>query len=195
MKSMYRVGIAACACGLLLVTGCKTPTEKRLEAKRDRRLHERLDDIQTQLLTLREKEQARAASVQPAPALRPVVPVREKSPTASEPTAKKRLTSLSKRYNLKPVRRSRSKGSASAKSKSKRKSSYASLRKKHVRVPVPVRIIQQKLVQAQCSPGPIDGRIGPKTIAAIKTFQRKQGLKVDGIVGPATWSKLRDIGG
>ncbi len=193
MKSMYRVCIAACACGLLLVTGCKTPTEKRLEADRDRRLHERLDDIQTQLLTLQEKEQARMASAQPAPVLRPVVPVREERPTASAPTPKKRLTTLSERYNLKPVRRSSAKRSASAKPKPK--SSYASLRKKHVRVPVPVRIIQQKLVQAQCSPGPIDGRIGAKTIAAIKTFQRKQGLKVDGIVGPVTWSKLRDIGG
>ena len=190
MKSM---GIAACACGLVLVTGCKTPAEKQLEAQRDRRLHERLDDIQTQLLTLQEKERARErmTSAQPAPSLRPVVPVREDRPKRSEPTAKKRLTTLSERYNLKPVRRSRAKASGSA----KRKSSYASLRKKHVRVPVPVRIIQQKLAQAQCSPGPIDGRIGPKTIAAIQTFQRKHGLKVDGIVGPATWSKLRDVGG
>jgi putative chitinase len=34
------------------------------------------------------------------------------------------------------------------------------------------------------------GTFGPKTEAAVKTWQKANGLKDDGIVGPATWSKL-----
>ena len=39
--------------------------------------------------------------------------------------------------------------------------------------------------------GSIDGKMGPKTKAAIKGFQADNGLKVDGIVGPQTTSFLR----
>lgn len=36
----------------------------------------------------------------------------------------------------------------------------------------------------------IDGDFGSKTEAAVKDFQRKQGLTVDGVVGPMTWKAL-----
>jgi hypothetical protein len=36
----------------------------------------------------------------------------------------------------------------------------------------------------------VDGLLGPNTTGAIENFQSKQGLTVDGIVGPITWSKL-----
>ncbi|QCX34868.1 peptidoglycan-binding protein [Caloramator sp. E03] len=36
----------------------------------------------------------------------------------------------------------------------------------------------------------VDGIVGPKTLAAVKSFQKKNGLKVDGIVGPKTFAKL-----
>ena len=36
----------------------------------------------------------------------------------------------------------------------------------------------------------IDGDFGPKTEAAVKDFQNKQHLTVDGIVGPKTWEAL-----
>lgn len=35
-----------------------------------------------------------------------------------------------------------------------------------------------------------DGYYGPKTESAVKSFQRKYGLKVDGYIGPDTWNKL-----
>lgn len=38
--------------------------------------------------------------------------------------------------------------------------------------------------------GNVDGINGPKTIAAVKAFQKKYGLAVDGIVGPLTAAKM-----
>lgn len=38
--------------------------------------------------------------------------------------------------------------------------------------------------------GPIDGLLGPKSLAAIKAFQTRVGLKADGIVGPKTSAAL-----
>ena len=36
----------------------------------------------------------------------------------------------------------------------------------------------------------IDGDFGPKTLEAVKKYQRREGLKVNGIVGKDTWRKL-----
>jgi len=63
-----------------------------------------------------------------------------------------------------------------------------------------VRLLQQSLAKRGISPGPIDGLFGPKTATAVRSFQRRAGLEVDGQVGPKTWAKLlsaaeRDAGG
>ena len=48
-----------------------------------------------------------------------------------------------------------------------------------------VKLMQQKLVIE-----PAVTNFGPKTEAAVKEWQAKNGLTADGIVGPATWAKI-----
>lgn len=44
-----------------------------------------------------------------------------------------------------------------------------------------------KLIAAGLS---VDGIFGPRTEAAVKTYQRGEGLVADGIVGPKTWAAI-----
>lgn len=53
-----------------------------------------------------------------------------------------------------------------------------------------VKRIQEKLKSEGFYRGPIDGDFGGGTEAAVKAFQKKNGLTVDGIVGPITWNEL-----
>ncbi|MDD2628385.1 MAG: peptidoglycan-binding protein, partial [Clostridia bacterium] len=53
-----------------------------------------------------------------------------------------------------------------------------------------VTILQSQLKKLGFFPGSITGSFGPETNLSVKNFQRKSGLKVDGIVGPKTWEKL-----
>ncbi|MBU4034603.1 MAG: peptidoglycan-binding protein [Proteobacteria bacterium] len=50
--------------------------------------------------------------------------------------------------------------------------------------------IQKALKDAGFYQGEPDGVFGPQTETALKNFQMKSGLEVDGIVGPETWGKL-----
>lgn len=50
--------------------------------------------------------------------------------------------------------------------------------------------IQTALKNAGLYSGKIDGKIGPGSKQAIKTFQEQHSLKVDGKVGPKTWAAL-----
>ncbi len=65
-----------------------------------------------------------------------------------------------------------------------------------------VQWIQQALQSMGYDPGPVDGVMGGKTIAAIKKFQRDTPdpdtlgpMKADGIVGPKTRRALQNSGG
>ena len=53
-----------------------------------------------------------------------------------------------------------------------------------------VRSLQLRLSRLGLSPGPLDGRYGPLTTAAVKRFQRQRHLRVDGVVGAQTASAL-----
>jgi peptidoglycan hydrolase-like protein with peptidoglycan-binding domain len=48
----------------------------------------------------------------------------------------------------------------------------------------------QHLLRARGHSVAVDGIFGPRTNAAVRDFQRQQGLAVDGIVGPDTWRAL-----
>ena len=54
-----------------------------------------------------------------------------------------------------------------------------------------VRAVQRHLRAAGVDPGPVDGRFGPLTEAAVRRFQSAHGLAADGIVGPRTRLVLR----
>jgi murein L,D-transpeptidase YcbB/YkuD len=51
--------------------------------------------------------------------------------------------------------------------------------------------VQKALLKAGFDPGPVDGRLGKKTRAAIKAFQKQNHLTADGVVGEKTWAALR----
>lgn len=51
--------------------------------------------------------------------------------------------------------------------------------------------LQGLLAAAGYNPGPIDEHFGDMTEQAVMHMQRLNGLKVDGVVGPRTWEKLR----
>ena len=53
-----------------------------------------------------------------------------------------------------------------------------------------VMALQVVLDQLGYPPGPVDGRFGRRTEAAVKGFQSQQGLAVDGQVGPRTWTAI-----
>jgi peptidoglycan hydrolase-like protein with peptidoglycan-binding domain len=52
--------------------------------------------------------------------------------------------------------------------------------------------MQKKLKAAGFDPGDVDGKLGPKTLAAVKAYQQANGLKVDGIAGPETLGQLNN---
>ncbi|MGC8555174.1 MAG: peptidoglycan-binding domain-containing protein [Candidatus Acidulodesulfobacterium sp.] len=53
-----------------------------------------------------------------------------------------------------------------------------------------VKAVQQALAKDGLFKGKVDGMIGPVTTNAVKAFQKKNGLKADGIIGPMTLKKL-----
>jgi hypothetical protein len=54
---------------------------------------------------------------------------------------------------------------------------------------------QARLRNLGYDPGPIDGIAGPRTEAAVRAFQRDYSLTVDGICGPQTRGKLKEVYG
>lgn len=53
-----------------------------------------------------------------------------------------------------------------------------------------VETLQRQLNALGCNVGTIDGKLGPKTVAAVRWFQTAAGITVDGIVGNVTSAKL-----
>jgi peptidoglycan hydrolase-like protein with peptidoglycan-binding domain len=58
---------------------------------------------------------------------------------------------------------------------------------------VAVRGLQRRLIDAGFAIDEIDGRFGSQTEAAVRAFQGRSELEVDGIVGPQTWERLNAL--
>jgi hypothetical protein len=56
-----------------------------------------------------------------------------------------------------------------------------------------IRLVQQRLKEWKQDPGPVDGEIGKKTIAALKAFQTEKGLPTNGVMDSATLDELRVV--
>lgn len=53
-----------------------------------------------------------------------------------------------------------------------------------------VTYLQQRLIALRYDVGAVDGVFGYNTLHGVYAFQKVQGIGVDGVVGPATWSRL-----
>ncbi|MBF0504638.1 MAG: peptidoglycan-binding protein [Candidatus Omnitrophica bacterium] len=71
------------------------------------------------------------------------------------------------------------------------KSSHAFDSSAIIRVHVNPEKVQTALKAAGVYTGPLDGKIGPGTKAAIIEFQKSHGLKADGVLGKKTWEELK----
>lgn len=56
---------------------------------------------------------------------------------------------------------------------------------------LPANNIQAALKNAGYYQGNVDGKIGPASKEALKSFQRDNGLEADGVCGRRTWEKLQ----
>ncbi|MBD1903638.1 peptidoglycan-binding domain-containing protein [Coleofasciculus sp. FACHB-125] len=56
-----------------------------------------------------------------------------------------------------------------------------------------VRILQASLHSARFLSETPDGIFGDRTEKAVRAFQQKYGLSVDGEVGDETWAKLQEV--
>jgi peptidoglycan hydrolase-like protein with peptidoglycan-binding domain len=54
------------------------------------------------------------------------------------------------------------------------------------------RDLQRALRRAGYNPGPIDGKIGKRTGAALRAFQRREGLSITGRLDTATKEVLHE---
>ena len=57
------------------------------------------------------------------------------------------------------------------------------------------KIVQGALIAKgySCGSSGIDGVFGTASVAALKSYQKAQGITADGIVGPATWGKILGV--
>ena len=53
-----------------------------------------------------------------------------------------------------------------------------------------VRDLQAALKALALDPGPVDGVFGARTESAVRAFQQRQGIAVDGIVGRVSWINI-----
>lgn len=201
MKTAIRTILVTVSLGSLLAVGvgCNQSSNQEVTLLREEN-QTRFNEIQAQLAILSEQIQSQPTAPSPSypldgVALRPsdlgtspgieVVDIGRAQPD----TSRRSFDNLGQ-----PFPRARTTTRTSSKPKaSSRSGSRTSLAARHVRVSgLSVRDVQTALKNAGIDPGPVDGKMGQKTISAIRTFQQSNPpMKVDGIVGQQTWDRLR----
>jgi peptidoglycan hydrolase-like protein with peptidoglycan-binding domain len=85
-----------------------------------------------------------------------------------------------------------SRGDVSSGSKNDRQGSDdKTIEEGSIRVSASAEDVQKALQKAGYYDGAVDGKIGRKTIDAIKNFQKEHDLKVDGVIGVKTWQAMK----
>jgi len=62
---------------------------------------------------------------------------------------------------------------------------------RHAAARARLRQVQERLQAAGFAPGPLDGRLGPQTRAALRHYQQRKGLRTTGSPDPQTLKALR----
>ncbi|MCD8140545.1 MAG: peptidoglycan-binding protein [Planctomycetaceae bacterium] len=206
MKSVrLLLGIACGVASLALFSGCET---QQSACEREKRLTERLDEMQMELDGRLQGVNMEMASmrtnppvvVQQVPTPMPVPDYNAlTNPSSTTPAMSVDTISIEDDYYASSKREQLEQLAASSRRqqiydepppRAQAGSSNQSNVAKHIRVPVPVRTVQAALKEAGHLNGNVDGKVGRQTIAAITSFQRSQGIKADGIVGRQTWQLL-----
>ncbi|MDR1612727.1 MAG: peptidoglycan-binding protein [Planctomycetota bacterium] len=193
MKAVRLFAVLLCgAASLAVFSGCET---QRSACEREKRLTERMDEMQMDLDSKLMGVGAEMANFRNNPPVvvqqMPIateVPVMTAAPTPIESIAIEDDYALAtKREQLEAL--ARANRDYEFNTPAPRRSSSTSGNR--IRVPVPARTVQAALKEAGFYNGAIDGKIGRQSIDAITAFQRREGITADGIVGRTTWGRLQ----
>lgn len=167
---------------LLGLTGCKSKRIAQEQQSAQLQLvNQRLDEINSNLATLSESRLGYAS----APMINDSLSLQ---PDANESMVQ--ITDFGRADNSRKAQVSRL-GQSTPTGKSSGRGVATGKYKKNIAISgLSVNDVQRALKNAGFNPGTIDGKLGPKTVAAIKQFQRTEGLSADGVVGRRTWDKL-----
>ncbi|GHV23880.1 hypothetical protein AGMMS49959_18520 [Planctomycetales bacterium] len=184
---------------VLTFGGCDQKRQERVaQAQKLDVITQRLDGIEANLVVMSDRPAPAPVfyAATPAPLaadqllLRPdnndaIVQITDFAPAGIEPKRRAEVARLGQ-----PAPKSSTKKSSS-KTKAGGKKSTANNYAKTIAVSgLNATDVQKALKNAGYNPGPVDGKIGTKTVAAIKNFQRVEGLSADGVVGRKTWERL-----
>ena len=190
------LGLFCGALSLALLSGCET---ERAACEREKRLTERLDEMQMDLDGRISGVNMEVASMRANP---PVIVQQVPTPmevpvnynAAPTPSAPGDFINIEDEYSkaqqLQAIANRSREAQLYEAPPPPRSSGGQSNAAKHIRVPVPVRTVQAALKEAGFYRGNVDGKVGRQTISAITEFQRSQGIKADGICGRQTWNLL-----
>ena len=184
MKGLRLFALLVCgALSVAVFSGCET---QRSACEREKRLTERMDEMEMGLDGRIQGVNAEMASFRHNP---PVVVQQIPAPAPIVSTDTIAIEDdFSKRAQLEELARLNREQVIYAPQVSAPRASTSG---NHIRVPVPARTVQAALKEAGFYNGAIDGKVGKNTIAGITGFQRSQGIKADGIVGRVTWQHLQ----